>query len=205
MIDKMQQQIWCISADKLFTKGKWQGVRAEEPEYYIDLLNNHGEFKTRGPLETDPSYKQIIGQVLLQVGDKFLLHQITTAGSESRLHNMWPLVVGGHMEPIDQVEGQDLLTAAIEREFREEVNYTGNILQREFIGLIYVENDNPVNEMHVGLAYRFVGDTEAVNPSEAEIANMSFVDLDFINDNIDKLTYWSREIVPILSTFTPKL
>ena len=200
-MDKMKQKIWCIASDKLFAKGKWNGINTNEPKYYFKLLNEEGEFRERGPLEEDPSYKQIIGQIVLQVGNKFLIHQIKPAGSEARLHDLWPIVVGGHIEEIDRNEDGDLVTNGVEREFEEEVHYGGKILQKDFLGLIYIENENPVNAVHVGLAYRFLGDSEDVSPTEEEIGEMHFTDIDYLKENINNLTYWSRELVPVLEKF----
>jgi predicted NUDIX family phosphoesterase len=202
--EKMQQQIWCISADKLFAKGKWQGLMTENLDYYVDLLSNEGEFRTRGPLETDPSYKQIIGQVVLTAGGRILLHQITEKGSEARLHNMWPILIGGHIETIDQVPGESLLKTAINREFAEEVKYAGDIVDREMLGLVYIENENPVNSVHVGVVYRFAGSSEEFHPDEAEIANMQFVTYEYLLANQDNLTYWSREVLPLLEVFATR-
>ncbi len=198
-IDKMAQKIWCISSDKLFEKGKWQGLQTKNLDYYLDLLNKESIFLPRGPLEEDDSFKQIIGQVTLQVGNEFLLHQITSEGSESRLHDLWPLFLGGHIDETDKGH-ENVVEYAADREFNEEVKYEGNILEKKFLGLVYVEDGNFVNHVHVGMCFLFKGDSKKVTLNENKLANLKFVDVDYLNANIKNLTYWSREIIPLLST-----
>ncbi|MBN1915693.1 NUDIX domain-containing protein [Candidatus Dojkabacteria bacterium] len=195
----MKQKIWCINSEKLFSKGKWNGLKRDDLDYYYKLLNTEGEFRERGLLENDPAFKQVIGQVLLQVGNKFLIHRVNSYGGEKRAHGLWPILVGGHIEEQDLNDRKDIVTSAIDREFEEEVNYGGKIIRKDFLGIVYIEDENPVNHVHVGLVYRFVGDVEDVKPVEKEISDMRFVERGYIEENIEKLTYWSREIVPLLA------
>ncbi len=200
MPDKMLKQIWALKSEVLFEKRMWNGLLTEDLEYYYRIIHKHGEFLERGPLETDPSYKQIIAQIVLRVGDKYLLHRITKSGSEERLHDMWPIPVGGHVELIDTVDDEkDILETAMMREFMEEVNYKGQILDKKFIGLIYVDDGNVVNSVHVGALYLFIGDTEKIDPHEDCITDMRFLTLDELNEMKNQTTYWSQAILPELN------
>ena len=46
MVDKNDEQILVIRSDILFQKGKWQGLKTESLDYYIDLIKKNAEFKT---------------------------------------------------------------------------------------------------------------------------------------------------------------
>jgi len=45
-------------------------------------------------------------------------------GGEARLHNLYSIGVGGHINPVDA--GDDILVRAMLREFNEELDYSGD-------------------------------------------------------------------------------
>jgi predicted NUDIX family phosphoesterase len=200
-LEKLQRKIFAVHQDQIFQRGRWHGIKMSDFDHELETIRKHGEFRVRGPLENDSTYKQIIPQILLQVGNKFLVHQITSHGSEARLHQLWPLFVGGHIEEEDWGEGLDPIVCAAEREFTEEVGYRGNILARQPVGLLYIEEYDPVNSFHLGIVYRYIGDREEINPTEKEISQMKFDTYENIFSFKDQLTYWSRMIVPLLPSF----
>ncbi len=194
----MDQEVLCIKTEKLFAKGKWQGLQKNDLDYYYQLLLNESEFKVRGPLEEDDNYKQIIAQIILRHQDRYFLYKQVNA-SEARLQQMMPLFLGGHIEKFDAVKGKDLVEAAIDRELDEEVFLNANIIKKEFLGLIYIEDGNFVNHVHVGLAYVFDIDSTDVKIKETDVLeDVGFVDKKFLLEHKDKLTYWSRIILDIL-------
>ena len=194
----MNAKVWAISEKALFEKGKWTGLKKDNLNYYLRLFKEKGEFLTRGPLESDPSYKQIIGQIVLQVGNEFLLHQITEKTPEKRLKNLWPIFVGGHIEEIDLRVGQDIAIAAADREFEEEILYKGSIIEKKLLGIVYVEDGNSVNHCHIGLVFRYVGDRKDVHSREDVISKVQFMTRDELKQNEDKLSYWSKLVLPEL-------
>lgn len=191
-------KIWAISREELFRQGHWNGLQTENMEAYLQLFREKGEFLERDALEEDRRYKQIVGQVLLQVGDKFLIHKITSKGSESRLHEMWPIFLGGHIEALDRDAEGDLVMHALDREFHEEVLYHGTLLEKRPLGIIALEDANPVNYVHIGLVYLYVGDSEFVESNEDVLEGLSWVTLDELASRKDQLTYWSQIILPEL-------
>lgn len=196
MIDH-PEKILCIKTDKLFEKGKWQGVKTTELSYYKDLILNNQEFKSRNRLETDPSYKQVIAQVLLRHDNKYFLHK-QEARAESRLNGLKPLPLGGHIEEFDKDSSQDLIEKGLIRELHEEVELNAKITDKNFLGLIYLEDENPVNSVHIGLVYIFDIDGEDVHIKEQGLKNIGFVTLDYLKNHKKELTYWSRLIINYL-------
>lgn len=197
-MDKMQQNILCIASDKLFKYGKWQGLQTKHLETYYQLLLQESEFRIRGELEKDPNYKQIIPQIVLRHQHKYFLHQIKN-GTESRLQDMMPLPLGGHVEEFDQNQEKDILQTALERELYEEVTIDSQIISKEFLGLIYLENGNSVNHVHVALAYLYELDGTDVHIAEDGLEEIGFVDLQYLQANTNNLNYWSRVIVDRLA------
>jgi len=189
----MDEKIFCIKEETLFKYGKWNGLMTSTPQKYLNLLRENGEFRVRKELENDPSYKQIITQVILRYKDKYFLHR-QVKRNEERLNSLCPLPIGGHIEEIDS-NSDDILETALERELHEEVDLKSNIISKNYLGLIYLEDDNPVNLVHVGFVYIFDLDGVDVHVKEEGLEDIGFVSLDYLKTNSEKLTYWSRIII----------
>ena len=189
----MDEKILCIKEETLFKYGKWNGLMTSTPQKYLNLLRENGEFRVRKELENDPSYKQIIAQVILKYKDKYFLHR-QVKRNEERLNSLCPLPIGGHIEEIDS-NSDDILETALERELHEEVDLKSNIISKNYLGLIYLEDDNPVNLVHVGFVYIFDLDGVDVHVKEEGLEDIGFVSLDYLKTNSEKLTYWSRIII----------
>ena len=189
----MDEKILCIKEETLFKYGKCNGLMTSTPQKYLNLLRENGEFRVRKELENDPSYKQIIAQVILRYKDKYFLHR-QVKRNEERLNSLCPLPIGGHIEEIDS-NSDDILETALERELHEEVDLKSNIVKKSYLGLIYLEDDNPVNFVHVGFVYIFDLDGVDVHVKEEGLEDIGFVSLDYLKTNSEKLTYWSRIII----------
>ena len=189
----MDEKILCIKEETLFKYGKWNGLMTSTPQKYLNLLRENGEFRARQELENDPEYKQIIAQVILRYKDKYFLHR-QVKRNEERLNSLCPLPLGGHIEEVDS-NSDDILETALERELHEEVDLKSNIVKKSYLGLIYLEDDNPVNFVHVGFVYIFDLDGADVHVKEEGLEDIGFVSLDYLKTNSEKLTYWSRIII----------
>jgi predicted NUDIX family phosphoesterase len=195
-MDKMQQKVLCISTEILFAKEKWNGLQKNELDHYYNLLLKKSEFKVRQDLEEDENFKQIIPQVILKNGDDYFLHRLVS-GSEQRLTSLCPLPLGGHVEEFDYLAGQekDILQVALEREVAEEADVQANIVSRDFKGLIYIEDGNKVNHVHVGMLYVFEVDSRNVKMHEEGLETIGWVDAAYLREHVEELTYWSRVFV----------
>jgi len=187
----MDEKILCIKGDTLFKDEKWNGLMTSDKEKYLSLLKEESEFRVRKDLETNPEYKQVIAQVILRYKDKYFLHR-QVKKNEDRLNSLCPLPLGGHIDEIDLTKGDDILETALERELHEEVLLGSEILKKTYLGLIYIEDENPVN---VGFVYVFDLDGVDVHVNEEGLEDIGFVSLDYLKTNTEKLTYWSRIII----------
>jgi len=124
-------------------------------------------------------------------GKKIFLHKIPKTGSEGRLHDMWPIFLGGHVDDTDLG-----IWEAAEREFEEELNYKGNVVKKEFLGIVKM-HDTPVNRVHLGLVWLFEGDCEDFEfTGDHGISEGKFVSIRELNSYRDRMTYWSQTCVP---------
>ena len=192
-MSKEDERVMVVKADKLFQAGIWEGFREMDEKKFLDFVDKNREFLDRRNAEIDETFQQIIAQIILKVGDKIFLHRIPQTGSESRLHEMWPIFLGGHINDTDEN-----IIKASEREFSEEVDYKGRILSRRFWGVVKL-HDNPVNKVHIGMVWIFEGDSEDVGiTGDDGILDGRFVKIKDLDNYLDKMTYWSRVVTPYL-------
>jgi predicted NUDIX family phosphoesterase len=188
------EKILCIQSEKLFELGKWEGLQTKDSSKYLDVLRNVSEFRVRDELEEDASYKQIIAQVVLRYKDKYFLHKQVNR-SEGRLNSLCPLPLGGHIEEFDVKNGKDTFEVALDRELHEEADVKAKILKKSFLGMVYIEDENPVNHVHVGLIYVYDLDGTDVHVKEEGLEDIGFVSLDYLKTNEETLNFWSRVII----------
>ena len=100
----------------------------------------------RGDAEEDPTHKQVIPYLVLRDGERWFLMRRTRAGGDARLHDLWSIGVGGHLNPGDgDVEG------GLRREWAEELVAD---FEPEYapVGLLN-DDTTPVGAVHVGFVY----------------------------------------------------
>lgn len=124
----------------------WRGVRAADEAAVLAAVAASGRFVRRGGAEHDPSHKQVIPYLVLRDGEDLFLMRRTRAGGDARLHELWSIGVGGHLNPGDADVG-----GGLRREWREEVEAE---FEPDFrwVGLLN-DDESDVGAVHVGLVY----------------------------------------------------
>jgi len=191
------EQVLVVPTKKLYEKGEWNGFRSSNLSWYRKLVNEEGVFKLREKVENDLSWKQIIPQIIFVYQGKIFFHRISKSGGEIRLHDLYPIFLGGHVNPIDKIERKDLLMTAAEREFEEEVVYKGNFLRQDFVGLVN-QMDEEVNQVHVGFVFVYVGDSDDIRVTEEQLEEVGMLSISELKPYLKQMTYWSRLVYPYL-------
>ena len=112
----------------------------------LEAVRRDGFFLRRGDAEEDPTHKQVIPYLVLRDGERWFLMRRTRAGGDARLHDLWSIGVGGHLNPGDgDVEG------GLRREWAEEV-VAGFEPAFEAVGLLN-DDTTPVGAVHVGIVF----------------------------------------------------
>ena len=194
VMGNLDVNVLCIKSDILFEKDKWNGLKRDNLDYYYKLLLEKSEFRNRRKLEEDTDYKQIISRVVLRYNGKYFLHRQKNI-NEKRLMGFGSIPLGGHVEEFDLNKEKDLIQTGLERELREEAIINANIVNREFIGLMYIEDGNPVNYVHVGIFYIFDLDGDDVNMNEEGLETVGFVDVEYLKKHSEEFTYWCRVFI----------
>lgn len=112
-------------------------------------LETAGEYRERGPVETDESYRQLVPYAIVRHDGRVLLLQRTDRGGDARLHNLYSIGIGGHIEPVDGT-GPGVARRALDREVAEEL-HIGAYTARP-IGIIH-RDATPVERVHLGVLY----------------------------------------------------
>ena len=198
------EKVLCI--ERKLLPENWVNNKSIVPlnfELFVQKCSIAGfEFIKRYKAENNSSYKQIIPYIILQTSnnDKTAVYQ--RQGSEERLHALWSLGIGGHINPvdIDTQASQDIfkkvLLAGMARELDEELEQMPECCVPKFIGVIS-EDVTDVGKVHLGAVFVIQTDNpEKFLPGE-ELFQFTWqhtMDLDKLN-----LELWSTMALELSS------
>ena len=137
-------------------------------------------------MENDPSYQQIIPYILFSFENKFFAYKyIKNAGEKRLINEDYYLGVGGHINKEDISDEKDILEVGAAREWEEEIDFKGNVLQKKLGGVLNDES-RPVEQVHLALLYHFIGDSPDIKVKETDKMEGKLIDLnDFHTSNIN--------------------
>ena len=84
----------------------------------LDLVQRHHQFVDRDYAEYAAEYKQIIPYAVLMQDGKYFLTQRLRKQTEKRLHGMYSIGLGGHINP-EEESLDDVIAGGLRRELRE--------------------------------------------------------------------------------------
>ena len=196
----MEERILVVPREILFENMDTpQGFGTNGLADIVARIREHQQFAGRKAAEETPSLKQIIPYMVVCHGRKLFLMRRFDNQDESRLRNLYSLGVGGHINHIDD-EQQDTLAAGLERELNEEIAIGPHLL--EPVGYINDET-NAVGQVHFGLAYRVIVESDDVRVREEEIMSGSFVSVDEAQSVYPDMETWSQIILKNIDAFLP--
>ena len=79
----------------------WLGVTTDGLAAFEGIVARDGEFRRRGDVEVDRSWKQVIPYLVLRDDERYFLMRRTKAGGDARLHDRYSIGIGGHLNPGD--------------------------------------------------------------------------------------------------------
>ncbi len=158
-----KERVLCIKKNLL--PESWTAKKSIVPmefDLFVENCSNSGfEFINRSDAENDISLKQIIPYIILQTMDSANTAIYQRQGSEQRLHDLWSLGIGGHINPVDVNTSKDafkkILITGMERELNEELEQRPKQEQEppEFLGVIS-EDITDVGRVHLGAVFRIM-------------------------------------------------
>ena len=172
-MSKWDEQILVVNRKELFNneENHFYGFIEKEDEKTRKIIDTFAsyEVKRRGDMEEDPSFKQLIGYVLLKdinTGE-VLVYKRLVGGGEARLHGKASVGIGGHMNEVEGKSIFEMLKINASRELNEEVGVSEEeaLENLQFIGLIN-DDETEVGQVHIGVVYECKVDKKQVEVKE---------------------------------------
>lgn len=179
----MGKKILAVSTQYLNKVSSFQGIDRDESK--LDALCSRALIVDRDVAETDDSYKQFIPYTIVTNGDKIFAYRRGKSGNENRLHDLYSIGVGGHVDTVSTVDAKKQIVDAMEREVKEEIGI--DVSSSEFCCLLNDDSD-AVGRVHLGVVYK--AEVAEVGDMEHTIEDHGFYSLDEIKAM--NLEGWSR-------------
>ena len=163
----------------------WYGVTTDGLDTFEALVAREGRYVARGLAEHDRSLKQVIPYLVLRDGTGYFLMRRTRAGGDARLHDLYSIGVGGHLNPEDGG-----LAGGLVREWHEEV-VADFVPDFELIGLLN-DDTTDVGSVHLGAVYAGNANGRPVVIRETAKLEGRFAAVDETARVRDGMESWSR-------------
>ena len=186
------EQVLVVPRASIVAGDGWLGVRRDGVVAALAAVKRDGFFMRRGDAEDDPTHKQVIPYLVLRDGERWFLMRRTRAGGDARLHDLWSIGVGGHLNPGDgDVEG------GLRREWAEEV-VAAFEPAFEPVGLLN-DDTTPVGAVHVGVVFVADAAGRPVAIRETDKLAGSFASTEETAAVRDAMETWSRLVFDALA------
>jgi predicted NUDIX family phosphoesterase len=183
-VGNSDEEVLVVPRASIVSGGGWLGVRRDGLDEALDAVEREGFFMRRGDAEEDPTHKQVIPYLVLRDGERWFLMRRTKAGGDARLHDLWSIGVGGHLNP-----GDGDLAGGLRREWREEV-VADFEPEFELIGLLN-DDTTDVGSVHVGAVYLADAQGRPVEIRETDKLTGAFAEPSEVSAVVDRMESWS--------------
>lgn len=194
-----KEKVMVFNSSIIKNNHNFQGVISGED---VEIISNE-VFKPQNLLyidrhvaEKDFNYKQIIPYCIFTKGDLVFVYERSKSGSETRLHNLLSIGVGGHINPCDG-NNVEAVNSACKREIMEEVSF----LTEDQITPIALINDDSdeVNSVHFGVVYHIKLNQDSIFiPVDKALSNGTFKTFDELLLDESRIEKWSKSVIPII-------
>jgi predicted NUDIX family phosphoesterase len=181
--DRLQEKekILCIRQNRL--PATWMAPTVVKPmdlAAFSRYCTRAGhDFVLRTLAENDPGWQQVIPYIVLQTQNLGLTAVYNRQGSEKRLHDLWSVGIGGHINPQDRSDSkdsfQDILITGMTRELDEELAHRPAADQPVFCGIIN-ETVTDVGRVHLGAVFQILTASYETYVPGGELFSFQWVD-----------------------------
>jgi predicted NUDIX family phosphoesterase len=195
---KDDELVLVVDRDRLFPEGAFSGVKSEGVAEFFRRIAAGLHWLRRGDAERDEQVKQVIPYCVVRDGKRVFLTRRLATQSEVRLHNLYSIGIGGHMNMTGDPGLTELIASNLRRELDEELV----LPEPERISLIGALNDDAtsVSRCHFGLLYE-VRVSSDVSVRETDKMTGRWADLAELAPGTEihaGLEDWSRHAVTVL-------
>ena len=201
-----KERVLCFPAELLDEaggdKGRFQGIITNPKKVaklFDFLLHPHDlVYIHREQAEQDERFKQVIPYVVVKVANKVFHYQRTKKGGESRLHDLWSVGIGGHINPIDgDTSSNTTYRNAFQRELREEVSLGSCGFSEKIVGLVN-DDSNGAGKVHFGVVHLLELEKERyqeMRTIDPALSNGEFQFISLAKRDVGKYETWSQLVL----------
>ena len=175
----------------------WHGIRDLPLDAFLEIIGATGRYEPRGAMEHDPAFKQVIPYLVLRDADRYFLMRRTSAGEDARLHDLYSIGVGGHLNP-----GDGGLLPGLRREWDEELA-ADFVPAFRLVGLLN-DDTTDVGRVHLGAVFEADANGQPVAIRETHKLEGSFAEPSEVATVVDRMETWSRLVFEHLEAATSK-
>lgn len=159
----------------------------------LSEINQNKIFVNRGAAENDFTLHQIIPYVAIRCEHDWFVTKRTSKQTESRLHNMYSIGLGGHINPDESISSDtNIVEAGMYRELEEEIAWHSHYNKNVSLAGIISDDSTEVSKVHLGLLYIVSIDTKDIDIREHEKMTAEWMGIDRILTLGDSLESWSQ-------------
>lgn len=185
-----EERVLVVDSDSFDRICPQKGFITKDLDKIYEFLLSNCKFIDRESAEENLDYKQIIPQNIIKCSKKYFLMKKLKKSKEMRLHDLYHLGAGGHVDIADSNDEKgDVIFKGMWRELMEELSVQAENF--ELKGIINID-DKPVDKEHIGLVYLTKVEDENVFVKEKEKMEGKFVEIKELEDKVDKLDSWSQ-------------
>ena len=195
----LDEEIVVFSRDLLDRFIPGPGLFELSPETSQELLVSLRPMQRR-EAEEDMSVIQLVSAFLVRIEHRIATYKRTRRLPESRLHGVYSLLFGGHLNPEDvpplfSIFDPDMGSSYIQRELREELRFS-RPPPMQLRGVLY-DTAREVSLQHLGVLYEVhVPPSEAIEVGERGfLQQLAFETPSEILNRIDEFENWSERVL----------
>ena len=161
----------------------------------LDSWLEASQFQPREEMESNPAFKQIIPYSVLRHGDHVFRYWRTKRAGESRLHHLYSIGIGGHINDRDMnlfTPPGEMLNEAAARELKEEVEVEA-LTCFQPVGIIN-DDESEVGRVHFGVVYEAWVESRNARIRESALARGEWKPVTGLRDDVEYET-WSRFVI----------
>ena len=185
------EDVLCVPRSTIFPDGAWHGLIARGLERVLRTVHATSEYRPRAEIEDDPTLQQIIPYCVVHHphDDTYLLTRRLRRSSEKRLHHLYSLGIGGHVNPGDG-EREDPVVGGLRREWAEEIRCAAPA--RASLVAMLNDDSSPVSRVHLGLVFLVEPEEGSVEVREVEKLEGESLSLEAMRRHYLSMESWSQ-------------
>jgi len=191
---KENERVLVLATKKIFPSKSWQGINRNQLKRVLNLAFTERDFRKRGDVEKDPSFRQIIPYIVFLLGNEIFMMQRLEKHTDQRLKNKYSLGIGGHLRSEDLEKSDSVLDWA-RRELVEEVKYSGN-LDFKLAGVLN-DDSNDVGRVHLGIVILAIADSPEISVKDEHKSGV-LVTLKEARKHYKEMENWSQIVLDFL-------